>query len=343
MMKRIGRWLTAAMIMSAGTVLFAKSDTAVESTRAVESPDGKKTVVVDQFTPTVDGQVDRFSGRMLLRVTSKDGTPARQRYIEASQVRVIQPPVWLDGSRLCAFVYNVAKNSSGIVYFEPETNRAVQVEFVRPARPMAASGKTEFELMSLEITEFVGTETLRTHNVPWKGGSAFPLVIDALPEYQGQPFSIEFYNKVNAALASYRAFLKKNNLKQLEPEQASEAFSPDEKWLGMLACDADSAWVIGVPLGASNTEQALAQTRLTAVPGVSLSCNQHTAADSTEPSAHDNRYLTEWKSGKLLQVIRESYGAESDEPERKVLKTLDVTTGRVEDLSTTAPAAAAAP
>lgn len=342
MMKRVGKWLTVAMIMTAG-VGSGKSDTAVESTRAVESPDGKKTVVVDRFTPAVDGQVDRFSGRMLLRVTSKDGAPARQRYIEASQVRVIQPPVWLDGSRLCAFVYNVAKNSSGIVYFEPETNRAVQVEFVRPARTMAASGKTEFELMSLEVTEFAGTETLRTHNIPWKGGSAFPLVIDELPEYQGQPFSLEFYNKVNRALASYRAFLKKHNLKALEPEQASESFSADEKWLGLLACGGDAAWVVGVPLGASTTEQALAQTRVAALPGVNLSCMQHSAADSTEPSMDDNRFLTAWKPDNVLEVIRESYGAESDEPEMKVLKALDMATGRVSDLSTTAPAAAPAP
>src|SRR5687768_2419366 len=76
----------------------------VESSRAVTSEDGKRTVVVDRLTPVVDGEAERFSGRMLVRVSATDGSAPRQRYIEASQVRVIQPPVWLDNSRVCAFV-----------------------------------------------------------------------------------------------------------------------------------------------------------------------------------------------------------------------------------------------
>jgi hypothetical protein len=280
---------------------------------------------------------------MLLRVAGTDGAPARQRYIEASQVRVSQPPVWLDGSRLCAFVYNVAKNSNGIVYFEPEANRAIQVEIVMPARQMAASGKVEQELTSLEITEFVGTETLKTRNIPWNGGSAFPVVLPPLPPFQGQPYGLDFFNQVNSALASYKDFLKKNSLTRLEPEQASESFSPDEKWLGLLACAETGGRVVGVPLGSHDAKQVLSRSRVAPLKDVALSCAQHTASESTEPAMSDSRYLTGWKAGEILQVLRESYGAESDEPVVTPMLQLNVATGAVTDMPTTATAAARVP
>src|SRR5690606_30145231 len=127
-------------------------------------------------------------------------------------------------------------------------NRALQVEFVMPARQMAASGNVEQELTSLEITEFAGQETFKVRNVPWEGGSAFPIVLKPLPPFWGQPYDVAFYNQVNTALSAYKDFLKKHNMQHLEPEQASESFSEDGKWLGLLACDTGKSWLVGVPL-----------------------------------------------------------------------------------------------
>lgn len=328
-----------AMTLACG-VAFAQTDTRVESSRAVKSPSGTKTVVVDRLTPVVDGEAERFSGRMLIRVTNADGTQARQRYLEASQVRVIQPPVWLDDSRTCAFVYNVAKNSNGIVYYEPETNRAVQVEFVMPTRQMAASGSAEQELTSLEVTEFSGTRTMKTLNVPWKGGSAFPLVLPPLPEFLGQPYDLTFLNQLNAALDGYRAFLEKHKISNIEPEQASESFSDDNKWLGMLACSDAGAFLAGVPLTSTDPVTVLNSICMVKMDGIMLSCTQHTAADAPEQHSMDNRYLTAWENGNTLKVIEESYAFESEEPIITTKAKLNVETCAL-DVQTTASTAAA--
>lgn len=333
-------WLAAAIITAAATPSFSQTESSVESTRAVASPDGKRTVVVDRFSPVVDGQAERFSGRMMLRVTSNDGLPARQRYIEASQARVIQPPVWLEDSGLCAFVYNVAKNSNGIVYFEPATNRAVQVEFVMPARHMAASGQIEQELTSLEITEFTESETLKTRNIPWKGGSAFPLVIQPLPRFEGQPYGLDFYRQINAALGAYRDFLQKNSLEKLELEQASESFSADEKWLGLLACSPKASWALSVPLSMNDPAQVLSGSKAQRLADIPLSCSQTTDTQGEMP-IHDSRFLTGWKGSATLLVLQETYDTESDEPITTPIREVNVNSGAVSDLATTASVSAA--
>ncbi len=322
-------------MLLAGSALWAQTDTKVESGRAVTSADGKKTVVVDRFTPMVDGEPERFSGRMLVRVTSSDGSAARQRYIEASQVRVIQPPVWIDGNRTCAFVYNVAKNSNGIVYFEPETNRALQVEFVMPARQMAASGKVEQELTSLEVAEFSAQGVLKTRNIPWKGGSAFPLVLPPLPSFDGQPYDAAFLKALNDALSAYKDFLKRNNITSLEPEQASESFSEDESWLGTLACGGTESYLLGIPLTGGTASDVLERTRAVKTAGLSLSCSQHSTGEAGEHTMSDSRFLTTWKDGATLQVMKESYGAETDVPVVTPIKSLNVKTGAVQDQATT--------
>lgn len=324
-----------AVILLAGSAVWAQTDTKVESSRAVSSPDGKKTAVVDRFTPVVDGEAERFSGRMLVRVTSNDGGPARQRYIEASQVRVIQPPVWIDDSRVCAFVYNVAKNSNGIVYFEPESNRALQVEFVMPTRQMAASGQLEQELTSLEVTEFSAQETLKISNVPWKGGSAFPLVLSQLPSFDGSPYGVEFFKHLNNSLTAYKDFLKRNGVKSLEPEQASESFNENDTWLGLLACGSSDSYLVGVPLRQEPATEVLGAARIVKVPGLSLSCGYHAAGEGFEPAMEEERYLTEWKNENLLQVMKETYDMETDAPKTSVLFSLDVSTGNVHDQATT--------
>lgn len=338
MFKSACKWLTIGLLITAASPLPGQTESSVESTRSVQSPDGSKTVTVDRFTPVVDGQAERFSGRMLLRVTSNDGSAARQRYVEATQVRVMQPPVWIDGSRLCAFVYNVSKNSNGIVYFEPESNRALQVEFVMPTRYMAASGQIEQELTSLEITEFTESETLKTRNIPWKGGSAFPLVIKPLPDFQGQPWGLEFYREVNTALTAYRDFLKKHSINRLELEQASESFSPDEKWLGLLACNAQESWVLSIPLNINNAVQALSTAKAHRITGLQLSCMLQTDNGDAETTFYDRRYLTAWRDASHMHVVRESYDTESDEPVTQAIRLIDIGTGEMTDLATTATA-----
>ncbi len=335
MMQAIAK-AAVVVVLLAGSTLWAQTDNKVESSRAVESADGQKTVVVDRFTPMVNGEPERFSGRMLVRVTSKDGSPTRQRYIEASQVRVIQPPVWVDENRVCAFVYNVAKNSNGIVYFEPETNRALQVEFVMPARQMAASGKVEQELTSLEVTEFSADGVLKTRNVPWQGGSAFPLVMPPLPSFDGRPYDVAFLKQLNGALSAYKDFLKRNNIKSLEPEQASESFSEDESWLGLLACAGADSYLLGIPLAPGTAESVMTKTRAAKTANLSLSCEQHVAADTSDATMSDSRFLTAWRDSATLQVMKETYGTETDEPVVTALLALNVRTGTVQDQTTTA-------
>lgn len=329
----------------AGSIAAGRTDTTVESSRPVSSDDGKKTVVVDRLTPVVDGVPEKNSGRMLLRVTSSDSSP-KQRYIEASQVRVIQPPVWLDGSRVCAFVYNVAKNSNGIVYFEPETNRALQVEFVMPARHMAASGKVEQELTSLEVTDFA-KDTMKIRNVPWQGGSAFPLVLPPLPDFQGRPYDAAFLQQLNGAIGSYRQWLGTNKLTTLEPEQASESFSADNKWLGLLACAGDDSYVLAVPLDKGTKPEAVfGAVKLGKLSGVKLSCSQHATSEAEDQPMADERYLTSWEGPAKLQVLKEVYDTETEAARTVPVATLDVTTGKLAtiaspttDTPTTAPAA----
>lgn len=326
---------TAAVILLAGPSVWAQSDTTVESSRAVASPDGSKTAVVDRFTPVVDGEEERFSGRMLIRVSSADGSGARQRYIEASQVRVIQPPVWIDNSRVCAFVYNVAKNSNGIVYFVPEANRALQVEFVMPTRQMAASGQLEQELTSLEVTEFSGQDTVMIRNVPWKGGSAFPLVLSELPAFDGRPYGMDFLNRLNNALAAYKDFLQQNSLPSLEPEQASESFNNSESWVGMLACGGTDFYVVSVPLLQEAPSEVLSKAKIQQVPGILLGCSQQAAGEGFDPVQEEGRYLTAWQDDTTLQVIKETYDLETDAPKVTPVMSLNVTTGAVQNLSTT--------
>lgn len=323
--------VAVAFILAGSTFAFAQSDTKVESSRAVKSPDGTKSVMVDRFTPVVDGEPERFSGRMLVRVTATDGSPVRQRYIEASQVRVIQPPVWIDDSKICAFVYNVAKNSNGIVYFNPETNRALQVEFVMPTRNMAASGMAEQELTSLEVTEFSGAETFKIRNIPWNGGSAFPLVLPELPAFNGQPYDATFLNQLNTALESYKTFLKTNGVESLEPEQASESFTADESWLGLLACAGADSYLVGIPLTPGEHQKVLDRARIVKVKNLSLSCSQHAAGETNDQPMVDSRYLTQWSDASHLQVVEESYGAESETPVASNIVTLDVKSGDVKE------------
>ncbi len=339
MMLAVTRVATAVLLM-AGSVAFAQTDSKVESSRAAVSPDGKRTVVIDRFTPVVDGEAERFSGRMLVRVTSNDGSPAKQRYIEASQVRVIQPPVWIDGSRVCAFVYNVAKNSNGIVYFEPETNRALQVEFVMPARQMAASGQVEQELTSLEVSEFTAQGTLKITNVPWKGGSAFPLVLPPLPAFDGTPYGKEFLAQLDGALAAYKNFARQNSVESLEPEQASESFNSNESWLGLLACGGADSFLLGIPLRPGTAADTLAAAKLVKVPGLTLSCKHQTAGEGHAEMVEEGRFLTEWKSDTSLQVTRETYDVQTDAPILTPVLTLNVQTGAVQDHATTATKAA---
>lgn len=317
-----------SLIALNGAGVRAQTDSRVESTRAVASPDGKRTAVVDRLVPVIDGEAERFSGKMLFRVTAADGTPPRQRYLEASQARVIQPPVWIgDDARVCAFVYNIAKNSNGMVYFEPDANRTIQVEFVMPMRSMAASGREESELTSFEVTEYTPDlkgEPMTILNVPYEGASVFPLAVGKLPAFTGVPYGEDFYRKLDASLKNYRALLAKYKIANLEPEQASESFSENGRWLGLLACGGEKSYLVAVPLKEGGEGE---QMRLVPVAGIQLNCGDYASADTENFHEQDSRYLTQWKNDTTVDVMRETYDPENDRAILTSVASLNVMTG----------------
>ena len=110
-------YLLALLLFAAPKLCAAGQDVQIESSQAVKSPDGLYTVIVDRLMPVVDGSPERYSGRMVVRISAGDtSAPVRQRFIEATQVRFLDQPIWLENSKWCAFVYNVAKNAFGLVY-----------------------------------------------------------------------------------------------------------------------------------------------------------------------------------------------------------------------------------
>jgi hypothetical protein len=302
-------------------ILSGAQDVQVESSRAVPSPDNKFTVTVDRLMPVIDGTPDKYSGKMVVRVSSGESTvPIRQRFIEATQVRFLDQPIWLEKSPWCAFVYNVAKNASGLVYMNAETGRAIQIELVALTRRMGATQSIEQEITSLEVSDHL-TKITRTHNIPKDGASLFPLVLKKLPLFEGKPFNQPELEEVIAALDAFQQFLAKLAVESLDLEQASETISPDGKHLAVLACAGGKQFLIVVPVGLGSpaaTFQKVVTVELDK--SLQLSCGLAASVNGETPEVEsmggDFRYATAW-NGSNIVVEREVFGAEDDEPKRE--------------------------
>jgi hypothetical protein len=325
-MRKCVEFLASALVVAVTGFGAAAQDVQVESLPPVKSPDGKHAVIVDRLLPVVDGQAERYSGRMVLRISSGDSTaPVKQRFLEATQVRFLDNPMWLESSPWCAFVYNVAKNASGIVYMNAESGRAIQIELVAPTRRMGATQELEQEMTSLEVSDH-GANVLRTHNIPLKGGSAFPLVLKKLPAFKGKPFGLATLTEVIAALEAYHQFLANLGTQSLELEQASEAFSADGKRLAVLACADTQQYLVIAPTAAESPTsafQAVKTVKLDA--SLKLSCKVSSEQIGNESEAEasstggDFRFVTSWKDNGSVQIEREVFGAEDDEPKRELI------------------------
>lgn len=311
--------LVMVVLLVSRAPVFAAGDVQLDATRAVASPDGKLRASVERLSTVRDAEPEAFSGRMIIRVT--DATTkaiVKQRYVEASQVRLLEPPVWLN-SGLCAFSYNIAKNARGMVYFEIASGKALQVELVSTARKMAASNKVEQELTSLDVTEHAVTVT-RIQNITHQGGTAFPLRIKPLALDKPPPFGIEFVNELNSQLEQYRRLCASNGVKQIVAEQATESVSEDESKLAVLACADSKTALCIVPVSASNTSSTIS---LNLLEGVKLPCAEGTT-EETEPvpqehaaTAQDFRYATSWKPDGTAVVEREVFDPNGENSSRE--------------------------
>lgn len=319
---------------------LAKAEDKVQtvSSKPVASPSGRYTAIVDRLLKIVDNEPDEFSGAMLLRITSSaDSAAVKQQYLEGTQVRTLEPPSWLDDS-WCAYTYNVAKNANGIVYLNAETGEGYQVELVAPPRRMAASGTVEQEVTSLDVTVLGTTASTHIHNVPWRGGSAFPLRLGPLPRFEKKPFGKDFLDELARAVGDYQALCAQFGLNNVDVEQASESFSPDEKHAALLAC-ADGVSYLGL-VGLEKDSSSTKLLKLDA--DMKLNClvpapqaDSAAQTPATEPTAY-SRYTTAWKDDNHAQVEREVFSTENDTSYREVDYVADLT-GTLKKLERPAP------
>ena len=317
---------TVMWLLVATHVGTAAENVQTVSSRPAASPDGRYMAVVDRLLKVADGEADQFSGGMVVRITDNStSTVLRQRYLEGTQVRVLQTPTWLD-SDWCAFTYNIAKNANGLVYVNASNSQGFQVEMVAPPRRMAASNSIEQELTSLDVS-VLGTTTTRIHNVPFKGGSVFPLRLAPLAKFDGRPFGKEFVSELTGAVSDYQALCAAHQVTAVEPEQATESFSDDEKHAALLACASGSAVLCIVPVGTNAQPNAAQVVKLDA--DVTLNCAR-SASDSelqgeqqAADTANSSRYTTSWK-GDTVQVEREVFDSEDDTSHRELAYTADL-------------------
>lgn len=323
----IPRVTLTAMLLAGLLPLCATAEVRVGSTRAATSPDKSRQVMVDHLMPVVDGELDRFSGKMLVRVLDADGTTTLRRQVETSQVSVIQTPRWLSG-RVAAFFYNIKKNANGTVFLDADSGEAVQVESVATSRRRAATGKTETELTSLEVVVY-GRRSERVSNVTRAGRAVFPLVLKPFPQADNAPLPLPVYEDVRAALAAWKAFESRLGLDRFLVEVASESFSPDEKFAAVLACADGKPVLFVVPLGGASADDTLQATVMVPLGAeVVLNCvtdardaNGERKVDDEEPPMEEGefggyRFSTAWKDAGTIQVVRETFETE-DQPLQK--------------------------
>jgi hypothetical protein len=256
---------------------------------------------------------------MVLRVTDKStSSVTRQTYVEGTQVRTLQPPVWLD-DKWCAYTYNIAKNANGMVYLDTDSGEGYQVELVAPPRRMGATNTVEQEVTSLDVT-VLGASSVRIHNVPWSGGTAFPLRLPPVAKFDGKPYGKDFVDQLSKAVQEYRNFCSANGVVAVEAEQASESFSKDEKRLALLAC-ADKKPVLCL----AELKGEVAPKLISLGNDVKLNCAamQETNNEQGEP-AGDSRYATTWKDETHVAIEREVFNSEDDTARRETAYVADL-------------------
>ncbi|MGC8740644.1 MAG: hypothetical protein ACP5UB_04220 [Candidatus Sumerlaeaceae bacterium] len=335
------------LLLAAGTAahLHAQVRTVTDSTRPVASPDGKRTIVVDRIFRVVDGELERYPSRMLVRITEVGSTVTRQRLIDASQVRLLNPPRWLD-DRWAAFTYNISKNANGVVYVDSASADALQLEFVALRRRMAGSDTIEVELTSFEVTDY-GQRITRIPNVTRRNRSVFPLFLRPLPPYDTTPFPGVYAEQVRKAVKAYHDFLEKNKIRSLRLEEASESFSPEDKMLAVLSCVDGKPAALLCPLEAESPAAALERVHIFPLdPNISLTClsdagaaqadtpTSSTISEDSEVLGHfgEYRFRTSWKDEATALVEQEFFESEEQEPHREPLYALHLD-GRIEKIA----------
>lgn len=300
--------------------------THVERSKPVVSPDGRHTFTIDHISAVVDGEVERFSGRLLLRVSDAEGTTTRQRYVEASQVRVLNPAVWLD-NRWCAFTYNISKNSSGYVCMDAQSGEAMLLEMVATSRRMGATGKQEVEITDVEVTAY-GDSVVRISNAMRGNRPVFPLYLPALQPIDAAPYPVAFAESLRGAIDAYAGFCRKHGVQALRLEQASESFDPTESHMAVLACSGKAPYLVIVPLKDTSAGDALAHAVLGKLGDeVRLACSIELADEDEENTADKPakdeeedtgeqfgpvRYTTKWQDNTHVAVEQEVFENEDE-------------------------------
>ncbi|MCX7626112.1 MAG: hypothetical protein N2Z21_07870 [Candidatus Sumerlaeaceae bacterium] len=342
--KFCARSLTLGVLVQVllSTSLFGQ--TLTDSTRPVVSPDGKKSIVVDRIFRVIDGEPERYPSRMVVRISDLGSTTTRQRRLEASQVRLLNPPRWLD-TQWAAFTYNISKNANGVVYVNSDTGEALQMEFVALRRRMAATDVVEVELTSFEVTEYANRIT-RVSNITRRNRSVFPLFLRPLPPYDTSPFPWVFADQVRAALQAYHNFLTKHGIHTLRLEQASESFAPEDKMLAALACADGRPIALLSPMEAESPAAALERVNLFPLDAdVTLNClaesgsppgdvpTSSTISEDGESLGHfgELAFRTSWKNEQTALVEQEVFESEEGEPHREPLYALHID-GKIEKL-----------
>lgn len=336
-------------------VAFSQTRTSVESTRPAPSPDGSQVAVVDHIARIVDGEAERYSGKMAIRITDTQGTVTRQRRVDATQARIVNTPQWLD-DQWCAYTYNISKNANGVVYLDTRSGKALQVEFVAVSRRMGATDTVETELTSLEATDY-GESITKVSNITRTGRSVFPLLLRQLPPFDGNPFPIVFAEQVQMALDAYRAFLANRGIRTLRIEQASESFNAKETHLAALACTDGLPAVLIIPLQAENPAAAMAATKISLLDDdVQLSCQVEypaetdTDAESLSPPQvkpvelgqfGEFRFRTAWKDDTSVVVEKEIFETEEEESRKEPFFSVSLE-GKLEKLARPEPTPPAA-
>jgi hypothetical protein len=332
-------WICFAFTVLPGMRLVAQPDIRVESSKPVKSADGSRSIVVDHLIPVLDGEPERFSGKLLVRATDNAGTTTRQRYMETSQIRLIGPGKWLD-ERWFSFAYDVSKNSKGVVAFNSNDGSAIQVESVITSRRMGATGKIENEITDLEIADYGDTIT-RLRNVTRDQKSIFPLYIQDLGFLTGKNLSLDNISEIQNALSSYRELQESMHVQSLTLEEASESFNGGGTHMATLACRDAKPVVLIIPLNAPSAVEALNDLKLAELGDeIRLTCQSERdvplsteegeqpettpgdAAAAESEAATENeqfggqRYTTSWKNDGTAQIEKEIFESEEESARR---------------------------